>query len=95
MPGGRPKGIWTPEIVKQRIRATKLMQRLQNHAFGTLKNSVNGEEVPAEMTDSQIKAAVFLLERLVPRAEAKKEVGLSGSLTTVVQWPLQKTALDQ
>lgn len=61
---------WTPEIVRQRIRTSMLVRRLMDQATGKI-----------EMTDNQLAAAKFLVERVVPRAEAKKDVNVSGTLT--------------
>lgn len=55
MPGGRPKGIWTPEIVRERIQVTKLVDCLQKHALGKLK-----------MGATQIQAAGILLKKVLP-----------------------------
>ncbi len=51
----RPKGVWTPDIVRKRIQATKLAKALQDHVFG--KN---------EMSATQIRAAEILLRKKVP-----------------------------
>jgi hypothetical protein len=63
---GRPKGIWTPDVVRKRIQATKLLLRLQNHALGK-----------EEMTPTQIKAAEICLRKKVPdlsQSESKQTV---------------------
>lgn len=46
---------WTPDKVRQRIRVSMLVNRLQNHAFGK-----------EEITDSQRKAIEILLKKTLP-----------------------------
>src|SRR5262245_30949393 len=43
---------WTPEVVRQKIRTSMLINRLQNHAAGRL-----------EMSKTQIQAAGILLRK--------------------------------
>lgn len=64
---GRP---WTPERVRERIRTGLLLRRLQDHALGSV-----------EMTKSQVAAAEFLLSRIAPRAEAPRNLNVTGTLT--------------
>ena len=59
--------------VLERIKLANLVQRLQMHALGTLKNRL-GE--PCEMTRSQVTGACFLIERRLARAEAPKTLNL-------------------
>jgi hypothetical protein len=60
----RPKGIWTPDVVRERIRTTKLIQRLQNHALGEV-----------EMSPTQIKATEILLKKRLPDLSAVEHTG--------------------
>lgn len=53
------------EFVKAKIQGTQLINRLQNHALGKLKD---------KMTDSQVKAADILLRKIV--SDAPKDVRL-------------------
>lgn len=46
---------WTPEVVRQKIRTSMLVNRLQNHASGRL-----------EMSKTQIQAAGILLRKTLP-----------------------------
>jgi hypothetical protein len=46
---------WTPEIVRQKIRTSMLINRLQNHVSGRL-----------EMSKTQIQAAGILLRKTLP-----------------------------
>lgn len=64
MPIKRP---WTPQVVRQRIQATKLVQRLQAH--------VNGE---VKMSTSQVRAAEILLRKSVPDLSAIQLTGEDG-----------------
>jgi len=68
----RPKGIWTPDIVRQRIQATKLADRLQDHALGR-----------CEMSKTQIMAATVLLKKSVPDLQSTELTGPRGSELSV------------
>jgi hypothetical protein len=46
---------WTPEVVRQKIRTSMLINRLQNHVAGRL-----------EMSKTQIQAAGILLRKTLP-----------------------------
>jgi hypothetical protein len=61
---------WTPEIVKRRIRVGVLLKRLKDHALGKV-----------EMSPQQAASARFLIERIIPKAEADKNLNVNGSLT--------------
>lgn len=67
MPAGRPRGIWTPDLVRQRIRTTKLAQRLMAHALGEV-----------EMSQTQVRAAEILLRKTLPDLSATE---MSGTVT--------------
>ena len=47
--------LWHPNIVRQRIKTSQLLNRLQGHALGEI-----------EMTDSQRKATETLLKKTLP-----------------------------
>ena len=49
------RGAWTPQKVRDRIRTSLLVKRLENHALN--KN---------EMTKSQVQAATALLKKTLP-----------------------------
>lgn len=66
----RPKGIWTPEIVRERIRTSKLVERLIKHSLGEV-----------EMSPQQAASLRFAIERVIPRAEAPKQLDITGRLT--------------
>lgn len=66
----RPKGIWTPELVRQRIQTTKLVQRLEKHAHGEV-----------EMTQTQVRAAEILLSKTLPSLTST-DLNLDGQLGT-------------
>ena len=63
----RPKGIWTPDIVRARIQTTKLTDRLQDHALGKVK-----------MEATQIRAAEILLKKAVPDLQSTELTGPGG-----------------
>jgi len=58
------------ESIVQKIKGDHLLTRLQDHALGTV-----------DMSKSQVSAAEWLLERILARAEAPKNVHLSGNVT--------------
>jgi hypothetical protein len=64
MPGGRPKGIWTPQIVRDRIQTTKLVDRLTDHVLGKV-----------EMQPTQVTAALGLLKKALPDLSATEFTG--------------------
>ena len=66
-PGKRP---WTPELVRQRIRATKLVQRLQDHVHGL-----------CEMSSTQVRAAEILLKKSIPDLSSIEHTGTAQPLT--------------
>jgi hypothetical protein len=69
---------WHPDEVKDRIRATQLINRLENHALS---------EKPL-MDNSQVQAASKLLNKVLPDikyVEGKQE--LSGSIKVITGVP--------
>lgn len=81
---GRPRGIWTPDVVRKRIQTTKLVQRLQNHVLGTLRGPPTEDEPEGRvilMLDSQVRAACFLIERSLPKAESPRDIHVTGTVT--------------
>src|SRR5262249_49426855 len=61
------KMLFHPDDVREKIRASQLINRLQNHALGLLK---------PELTISQVRAIEILLRKCVPdlaAAEIKSE----------------------
>lgn len=55
---------WTPEIVRQRIRITKLIQALELHALGKI-----------EMSATRIRAAEVVLRKALPDLTAVEHSG--------------------
>lgn len=49
------KRDWTPDVVRQKIRTSMLINRLQNHVLGRL-----------DMTKTQLQAAGILLRKTLP-----------------------------
>ena len=52
---------WTPDVVRQKIRTSMLINRLQNHVAGRL-----------EMSKTQIQAAGILLRKTLPDMVAQQ-----------------------
>lgn len=64
---------WTPQIVRDRIRTSMLINRLEKQALAELGNE--------KMDSLQQDAAKYLVSLVVPKAEADKNIHLSGQLT--------------
>jgi len=79
------------EQVLERIQLSNLVTRLQKNALRQLKNPNNDEQIT--MTEGEIRSAVFLIERKLAKAEAPKDLNLTGTLN--IAWPLPKSPLDQ
>ncbi len=56
---------WTPEVVRKRIQATQLINRLQAHAIGEV-----------EMSATQIRAAEILLRKAIPDLSSTEFKGI-------------------
>ncbi len=59
--------IWTPEIVRERIRTSMIARRLTDHALGKV-----------EMTATQVSAALGLLRKTLPDLQAVAHSGHIG-----------------
>jgi hypothetical protein len=55
----RPLKKWTPDVVRQRIRVSKIVRRLIDHSMGL-----------NEMSATQIRAAEILLKKAMPDLSA-------------------------
>lgn len=74
-----------------KIRVGALINRLQKHALGELRGSSGGANelgekgggtsVPAEMSDSQVRSACFLIDRLIARAENPRDINVTGHIS--------------
>jgi hypothetical protein len=70
-----PKRI---EEMREKIRATLLIKRLEDHSLAA-KNDENLEE--KVMSDSQVRAALGLLGKVLPNvSESKNEIEHSGNI---------------
>lgn len=57
------------ESVRQKIQATQLVKRLQDHALGQI-----------DMSKTQVQAASFLINKIMPNPPERKEIsGPDGS----------------
>ncbi len=72
------------DLVVRRIRTSQLINRLQDNALGKIA-----------LTAEQIRSATFLIERTLAKAEAPKDLHLSGAVAHTIAWPLPKSPLDQ
>lgn len=80
------------EKVLERIQLSNLVTRLQKNALRQLKDP-NDKNKLLTMTEGEIRSAIFLIERKLAKAEAPKDLNLTGTLN--VSWPLPKSPLDQ
>jgi hypothetical protein len=67
---GARKRIWTPEIVRQRIRTSMLVHRLQKQALGKL-----------ELTDGEQRAIAILLKKVLPDLTACEYTAIDDTRT--------------
>jgi len=65
------KQLFHPDDVKKKIQASQLINRLQSHA---LSDSTADDYKPV-MTDSQVRAAFGLLDKVVPNLKAVEHSG--------------------
>jgi hypothetical protein len=72
------KTKWTPEIVKERIRVGVLLRLVHKQALIDLEANPKAKDV---MSDKSLRAAMFLLERVAPKAEPLKQIEVTGKLT--------------
>lgn len=68
------KQLWHPDKVRERIRTSQLINRLQNHA---LKSE--------EMTQTQLKAAEILLRKSLPDLTSIAHTGPAGGPVVVTR----------
>lgn len=73
------KTLWTPEIVRQRIKTSQLVNRLVDHVNGKVK-----------MVPSQVTAALGLLRKALPDLSATEHSGEIGSYQPNTQIPIEQ-----
>lgn len=71
------------EQVLERIQLSNLVTRLQKNALRQLRNPNDPKEI-LSMTDSEIRAATFLIERKLAKAVAPQDINLQGSIIVEV-----------
>jgi hypothetical protein len=77
----RKKTLWTPERVRERIRVGMLLRKLHDHIEMP-------EEHPFGIT--QLKAATFLLSRIVGNATQPQSLNVNGNMTVVFRNPTER-----
>jgi hypothetical protein len=70
------------ELVLERIQLSNLVTRLQKHALRQLKDP-NDPEKLLTMTDGEVRAAIFLIERKLAKAEAPRNLNVSGEINLI------------
>lgn len=78
------KGAWTPDVVRQRIQATAIMNRLTDHALGKIA-----------LTATQIRAAEILLRKTVPDLSAVEHSGEVAQRHYIVEVPAVAATSEQ
>jgi hypothetical protein len=84
--------------VTDRIKVSHLVNILQRNGLGQLRKSVRDpvtgkrRKVPYFLEDSQVRSAIFLIDRVLPRATAPQDVNLLGNVTVVFDDPTQRPA---
>jgi|SRR5579862_1011764 len=79
----RKKRLWTPEVVRERIRVGMLLRKLQDHVVDPKKH-------PFGIT--QLKAATFLLSRVVATPSEPQDLNINGNITAVFRDPTDRPA---
>lgn len=72
------KQLFHPDEVKKRIQTTQLINRLQNHALFVDDPGMEKYEIVKRqtvMSDSQVRAAFGLLDKVVPNLKAVEHKG--------------------
>jgi hypothetical protein len=77
----RKKTLWTPERVRERIRVGMLLRKLHDHIE-------NAKEHPFGIT--QLKAATFLLSRVVGNATQPQDLNVMGNMQFVFRNPTDR-----
>ena len=75
------KRIWTPDIVRERIRTSMLLRRLTDHVVDPAKTP---------MSKTQVQAATFLLSRVVGIKADPQDINVNGNLTCVFRDPTDR-----
>jgi hypothetical protein len=86
------KQLFHPNEVKEKIKASQLINRLQNHAlFVDDPEAENAEMIARQtvMSDSQVRAAFGLLAKVVPDMKAVEHTGNVG-LTVKLESDVKK-----
>jgi hypothetical protein len=83
--------------VRQRMKFSALVKRLEDFSLQAVEQvpTANGgtQELyvtakgkrPIVMTAAQVKSTCFLIERLMPKAEAPKDVNLNGAMSWIIE----------
>lgn len=77
------------EQVLERIKLSNLVTRLQKNALRQLRNPNNPEEI-LTMSEGEIRSAIFLIERKLAKAEAPKNLNLTGGITVQIVDPTRR-----
>jgi hypothetical protein len=71
------KTRFTHEITKDRIRLGLLLGRIEQHGLGELK----------KMPPTQLAAAQYLVDKIIPKAVAPQQLQVSGNITVIRRDP--------
>ena len=76
---------WKPEKVIERIRVGMLVSRFERQALGELKAGKKVAVSERQMTMMDYLTGKALLERVIPKAEAPKELALTGNVNVIIR----------
>ena len=65
------KRTWTPQVVRERMRASALSRRLQKFALGEMDD----QNKPIVMSPAQVTAALGILKKCVPDLSCVEHTG--------------------
>lgn len=68
---------WTPEKVRQRIRTSMLVNRIEKHAL---------DELETDMSATQLEAAKYLVDKLMPKATEAVDHKHSGKVEVTLKF---------
>lgn len=75
------------DSVLERIQLSNLVTRVQKFALHELKNSADPTQFDS-MTDAELRAAMFLIERKLARATAPQQLNVSVTLSELIRQSL-------
>jgi len=75
------KQLFHPDVVKQKIQTSQLLNRLHGHVFCTPDDADIAKKI---MSDSQVRAALALLAKTVPDLKSVDDEGSAADTLNLV-----------